>query len=219
MISVGTLVDGDPNNNFLDKEKIIRFNPDGKLTGAMRSIMAGSNLYVVGRNGLFVVGLRNDKLEEPMLTGELTGGLKSPRDVSVQFRYAFVTDDEGFKVVDITNPTRPHLVSKATIPLKYAQRFCLARTYAYVANGPEGLAFVKIENPEHPRLERMYDAGGTLNDTRAVQIGSVSASMFALTSMRVPSSVTAGRCTCAMSFRVCSRRAAWRPGYCASPSR
>src|SRR5438045_2780740 len=148
MISVGTLLDGDPNNNFLDKEKIIRFNPDGKLTGAMRSIMAGSNLYIVGRNGLFVVGLRNDKLEEPMLTGELTGGLKNPRDVSVQFRYAFVTDDDGFKVADITNPTRPHLVPKATIPLKYAQRFYLARTYAYVADGPEGLAFINIEDPE-----------------------------------------------------------------------
>jgi len=64
--------------------------------------------------------------------------------------------------------------------LKQAQRFYLARTYAYVANGAEGLAFVNVENPEHPRLEQMYNAGGALNDTRAVQIGSVNASMFAL---------------------------------------
>src|SRR5205085_1233557 len=66
------------------------------------------------------------------------------------------------------------------VPLQHAGRFYLARTYAYVANGPEGLAFVRIDNPEHPRLEQMYDAAGALNDTRAVQIGSVSASMFAL---------------------------------------
>src|SRR5439155_18579861 len=59
MVSVGTLVDGDPNNNFLDQEKIIRFNPDGKLTGAMRSIMAGRHLYVVGKNGLFAIRLRH----------------------------------------------------------------------------------------------------------------------------------------------------------------
>src|SRR5213075_2168750 len=63
MVSVGSLVDGDPQNNFLDREKIIRFNPDGKLTGAMHSFMAGTNLFVVGAKGLFVVGLRNDALE------------------------------------------------------------------------------------------------------------------------------------------------------------
>jgi hypothetical protein len=180
MVSVGTLVDGDPNNNFLDKEKVIRFNPGGKLTGAMHSFMAGTNLYVVGRNGLFVVGLHNDKLEAPQLLGEVTSGLKNPRTVAVQFRYAFVTDDEGFKVLDITRPAAPRLIPEATIPLKHAQRFYLARTYAYVANGAEGLAFVNIENPERPRLEQMYNAGGALTDTRAVQIGSVNASMFAL---------------------------------------
>src|SRR6185369_15925117 len=180
MVSVGTLVDGDPNNNFLVKEKIIRFNPDGKLTGAMHSFMAGTNLYVVGQNGLFVLGLRNDALEAPVLVGELTGGLKNPRAVSVQFRYCFVTDDEGFKVVDISEPTTPKLVPDGLVPLKNAQRFYLARTYAYVANGPEGLAFINIENPERPKLERMYDADGAFNDTRAVQIGSVNASMFGL---------------------------------------
>ncbi len=180
MVSVGTLVDGNPANNFLDKEKIIRFNPDGKLTGAMHSFMAGTNLYVVARQGLFVLGLDNRELKAPVLLGELTSGLKNPRAVSVQFRYCFVTDDEGFKVIDITEPAKPKLVPGAFIPLKNAQRFYLARTYAYVANGPEGLAFVQIENPEHPRLEQMYNAGGALNDTRALQIGSVSASMFAL---------------------------------------
>src|SRR5439155_8409963 len=107
MVSVGTLVDGDPNNNFLDQEKVIRFNPDGKLTGAMHSFMAGTNLYVVGKNGLFVLGLRNDALAAPLLIGELTGGLKNPCAVGVQFRYGFVTDEEGFKVVDISEPTKP----------------------------------------------------------------------------------------------------------------
>src|SRR5438128_1131623 len=72
MVTVGRLVDGDPENNFLDKEKIIRFNPDGKLAGAMHSFMAGTNLFVVGKNGLFVLGLRNDALEAPTIIGELT---------------------------------------------------------------------------------------------------------------------------------------------------
>jgi hypothetical protein len=180
MVTVGTLLDGDPDNNFFDREKIIRFNPGGKLTGAMHSFMAGTNLYVVGKNGLFVVGLRNDALAAPVLAGELSAGLKHPRAVGVQFRYGFVTDDEGFKVVDLTEPTKPKLIPGAFVPLKNAQRFYLARTYAYVADGADGLAFIDISNPEKPRLERLYNAGGKLTDTRAVQVGSVSASEFAL---------------------------------------
>src|SRR5204862_8222118 len=45
-ILVGTLVDGDPMNNFLrdNKDNVVRFNPDGKLTGAMQAYMAGNNL-------------------------------------------------------------------------------------------------------------------------------------------------------------------------------
>jgi hypothetical protein len=187
MSTVGTLLDGNPRNNFFNprdnsfnKEKTIRFNPDGKLTGAMHSFMAGTNLYVVGRHGLFVLGLRNDALEAPVLTGELTEGLKNPHAVGVQFRYAFVADQEGFKVLDITESTRPKLIPGAFVPLKSAHRFYLARTYAYVADGEDGLAFIDITNPEKPRLERLYNADGQLNDTRAVQIGSVNASMFAL---------------------------------------
>jgi hypothetical protein len=180
MVSVGTLVDGDPANNFLDKETIIRFNPDGKLTGAMHSYMAGTNLYVVGKNGLFVLGLSNTELIAPKLIGELNDGLKNPRAISVQFRYAFVTDDDGLKAIDITEPTKPRLIPGAFVSLRNAQRFYLARTYAYVANGAEGLAIIDIENPEKPKLAEMFNADGALNDTRAVQIGSVNASMFAL---------------------------------------
>ncbi|MFM2295775.1 MAG: hypothetical protein RLZZ350_2188, partial [Verrucomicrobiota bacterium] len=182
MSTVATLVDGNPRNNFLDKDlKTIRYNPDGKLKGAMHSFMAGTNLFVVAEKGLFVLGLSNTELAEPKLLAELSGGeFKNPRAVGVQFRYAFVTDDEGFKVVDITDPTHPRLIPEATIPLRHAQRFYLARTYAYVADGEDGLAFIDISNPEKPKLEQLYTADGKLNDVRAVQIGSVNASEFAL---------------------------------------
>jgi len=124
MVSVGSLVDGDPQNNFLDKEKIIRFNPGGKLAGAMHSFMAGTNLFVVAQRGLFVLGLSNIELKEPALLAELSNGeFKNPRAVGVQFRYAFVTDDEGFKVVDITEPAKPKLVPGAVVPLRNASAF------------------------------------------------------------------------------------------------
>lgn len=182
MVNVGTLVDGNPENNFFDKKKdVIRFNPEGKLTGAMGACMAGTNLYVIAQRGLFVLGLSNTALKPPKLLAELSAGeFKNPRAISIQFRYAFVTDDDGLKVVDVTDPVRPRLIPGAFVPLKDAHRLYLARTYAYVADGADGLAFIDITQPEHPKLERLYSANGQLNDTRAVEIGSVSASMFAL---------------------------------------
>jgi hypothetical protein len=42
------------------------------------------------------------------------------------------------------------------------------------------MAIIDIENPTAPKLDMMYNANGALNDTRAVQIGSISASEFAL---------------------------------------
>jgi hypothetical protein len=178
MVNVATLVDGNPENNFLKKD--IVFNPDGILKGATHCFVAGQYLYITCTRGLVVVdvGDLNEPIK-PRIVGELTG-FKNPRDVSLQFRYAFVTDDDGLKVVDITEPTAPKLVPGAVVPLAHAQHLYVARTYVYVANGPEGLAIIDIEKPESPKLFQMYNADGKLNDTHAVQIGSVSASMFAL---------------------------------------
>ena len=176
-VNVGTLVDGNPDNNFLKKDVV--FNPDGKLTGATHCVVAGHRLYVTCVRGLVVVDI-NDPMK-PRLAGELTGDfLKQPRAVALQFRYAFVTDAEGLKVCDLSEPDNPRAVPGGTVALKNAGRLYAARTYAYVANGSEGLAIIDIEKPEHPHLDQMYNAEGRLNDTRAVQIGSVNASMFAL---------------------------------------
>jgi len=181
MVNVGTLVDGDPGNNFLDRAKIIRFNPNGRLTGANGAFMAGTNLFLVATRGLFILGLNNTELAEPRVVAEISHGeFKNPRAVAVQFQYAFVTDDDGLKVVDIADPTQPRMIPEAAVPLRHAQRFYLARTYAYVANGEEGLAIIDITHPRKARLVTLYNAGGALNDTRAVQIGSISASEFAL---------------------------------------
>jgi hypothetical protein len=177
--NVATLVDGNPDNNFLKESETIRFNPNGALTGATFVAATGHRLYMTTPRGLFVVDVSD--AAHPQIVGELTNGfLKNPRCVVVQFRYGFITDDDGLKIVDLTEPTRPVPLPRSTLRLNHAGRLYVARTYAYVANGPEGLAIVDVENPERPRLDQMFNAGGALNDTRAVQIGSVSASEFAL---------------------------------------
>ena len=178
MVNVATLVDGNPDNNFLKRDVV--FNPDGKLAGASACVVAGHHLYLTCKRGLVVVDIDNPM--QPKIAGELLAeaGLKNPRAVAVQFRYAFVTDEEGLKVIDLTEPTTPRLVPGGLVKLADAQRIYLARTYAYVADGREGLAIIDIEKPEAPRLDQMFNADGALNDTRAVQVGAVNASMFAL---------------------------------------
>jgi len=175
--NVATLVDGNPDNNFLKRD--VTFNPDGVLTGASFVTAAGHRLYMTTPRGLFVIDCTDPM--NPRLAGQFTGNfLRNPHCVAIQFRYAFVTDDDGLKVLNITDPDRPVPVSSGTVRLQNPGRLYVARTYAYVANGPEGLAIIDVENPERPRLDQMFNAGGLLNDTRAVQVGSVSASQFAL---------------------------------------
>lgn len=187
IVSAGPLVDGNPENNFLKRMELKdekgtsgdHFNPDGRLTGATYGVCAGHRVFITTKRGLAVVDV--EKPDQPRLIGELTGDfLKNPRAVSVQFRYAFVTDDEGLKVVDISDPSRPRAVPGAVVRLRDAQKLYVARTYVYIANGKEGMAIVDIQNPERPKLDQMFNAGGEMNDTRAVQIGSVAASMYAL---------------------------------------
>ncbi len=188
IVSAAPLVDGNPENNFLDRMKLKNadgraigdhFNPAGKLTGARYAVCAGHRVYICTPRGLAVVDV--DKPDQPRLVGELADGfLRNPRAVAVQFRYAFVTDDDGLKVVDLSDPERPRAIRGAVVPLRQAGKLYVARTYAYVANGAQGLAIIDVEKPERPRLDQMFNAGGAMNDTRAVQIGSIAASMYAL---------------------------------------
>ena len=90
------------------------------------------------------------------------------------------TDADGLKVLDISEPAKPRPVRGATVKLRHATKLYVARTYAYIADGADGLAIVDVENPEHPKLDQHFTANGALNDVRAVQIGSVAASMYAL---------------------------------------
>ncbi|MBI3887004.1 MAG: hypothetical protein HY302_14945 [Opitutae bacterium] len=178
-VMVGTLVDGNPANNFFTDKDVVRFNPDGLLTGATHSYMAGHRLYVTCTAGLIVVDLTDPF--HPKIAGRApAGSLKNPRRLALQFHYAFVTDDDGLKTFDLTDPLSPQPLPAATVPLAAAQGLYVARTYAYVANGPEGLAIIDIKHPTAPKLSTMFNAGGALTDTRAVQIGSINASMFAL---------------------------------------
>jgi hypothetical protein len=105
--------------------------------------------------------------------------VRDPRSAVVQFRYLFVADGAGLDVVDVTNPDRAAIVPTAHVPLSDAHHVFVARTFAYVADGRDGLAIIDVEKPEHPHIYQMYTADGALNDARDVVIGATNASSFA----------------------------------------
>jgi len=173
---VGTLLDGNPSNNFL--KRALAFNPEGKLNGARRITIAGVYAYILCDRGLIVVSLDNPL--QPKITAEIGEPfLKDARGVAVQFRYAFVVDREGLKVLDVTHLAQPVPVENATVTLSDARNIYVARTYAYVAAGKDGLAIIDVERPEHPKLDQMFNADNRLNDTNDIKLGMVSSSLFA----------------------------------------
>jgi hypothetical protein len=173
---VGTLLDGNPANNFLSRA--VTFNPNGVLTGARRITFAGHYAYVLTPRGLVVVDVDNPL--DPRVTAEIASpDLDDPRGIAVQFRYAFVVDRAGLKVLDITALDRPRPVAGALAPLEDARNVYLARTYAYVAGGKQGLVIVDIERPERPTIDQVFTAEGEISDLRDVKVGMVNASAFA----------------------------------------
>ncbi len=177
VVDVATMLDGNPANNFI--KKVASFNPGGALTGAKHAYMAGQWLYITTPRGLSVVDASVPT--SPVLAGGYSGpALRDARQSTLQWRYCFVTDADGVSVFDVSDPARPRPVKNGRVKLNHAQGLYAARTFLYVANGADGLASVDIKNPENPRFIENHDFNGQLSDARDVQIGSVSASMYAL---------------------------------------
>jgi hypothetical protein len=130
---------------------------------------------VLCKRGLVVVSIADPV--HPRVVSELGApDLVEPRAIQIQFRYAFVTDARAPRA-------RRHAARSAALR-GVARRtgagdLTVSRTYAYVPAGSQGLAIVDVERPTKPVLFQMFNAGGVLNDTRAVRVGATDASVFA----------------------------------------
>jgi hypothetical protein len=181
LVNAATLLDGDPLNNYLkralDPTRYPRgaFNPDGVLSDASNITIAGVYAYITTPGAVVIVNI-NDPLS-PRVVNRIS--LRGPRALALQFRYAFVVDQDGLQVIDVTEPERARLIEGASVQLSDAHDVYVARTYAYIANGKDGIAIVDIEQPEHPRLDQTFNADGKLNDVHQVKVAMTNASLFA----------------------------------------
>ena len=173
LTNVNTLQDQEPRNNFL--ARALTWNEGGILNGARYLTIAGTRFYVTADAGIVELDM-DDPLHPKVVT---VIPIADARATVVQFRYLFVADARGMDVVDITDPVHPALLPAAHVPLADPHRIFVSRTYAYIANGHDGLAIVDVERPEHPRLTMNYNAEGRLSDARDVVIGATNASLFA----------------------------------------
>jgi hypothetical protein len=174
LIGAGTTIDGNPINNYL--KRAVTFNPDELLKGASYVHIVGHYAYVCCDAGLVVVDLDNPL--EPKVSHVIGGEhLKKPRAVQTQFRYAYVVDEEGVKILEINDIARP--VLKAQFKLPDCHNLYLARTYAYIAAGKRGMVILDITNPEQPCDAFAFNAGGAMNDVRDIKLGATYNSVFA----------------------------------------
>ncbi|MBX7144245.1 MAG: hypothetical protein K1X79_07320 [Oligoflexia bacterium] len=173
VVDVDTLQDGDPTNNFL--QRAATWNAEHVLDGARTIQLAGAWAFVGTADKVVVLDL-DDPLSPRLIT---TLPFRNPTAVAIQFRYAFITDADGLHVVDITHIDKAHEVKGAFVALQDARSVYLARTYAYVAGGKQGLVIVDIEKPERPVIYQVFNDEGRLNDVNDVKIASTNASLFA----------------------------------------
>lgn len=173
VVNVNTLQDQEPRNNFFSRA--LTWNENNILKGARNVTIAGTRFYVLADAG--IVELDMDDPLHPRLVAVIPVG--DPRSSVMQFRYLFVADGAGLDVVDVTNPDKPAIVPSAHVPLADAHRVFVARTYAYVADGRDGLAIIDVTKPDHPFVQQMYTADGKLNDARDVVVGATNASDYA----------------------------------------
>ncbi|MEZ5824469.1 MAG: hypothetical protein R3C97_06925 [Geminicoccaceae bacterium] len=151
------------------------WNEGGILNGARHITIAGHYFYIAADAGIVVLNM--DEPLKPVV--ETVIELADVRATAVQFRYLFAATGRGLEIVDVTHPDRPKAVEGAVIPLADARRVYVARTYAYVAAGSDGLAIIDVERPEQPALHMKFTADGQLNDARDVVVGTTNASLFA----------------------------------------
>ena len=104
LVGAATAIDGNPLNNFLKRE--VTFNPDGILNGAdAHHHRRHLRLHLLRRRAGGGVAGRPEEAE---------GHRRARRAVpeasargAAQFRYAYVCDEEGIKVLDITDLAQP----------------------------------------------------------------------------------------------------------------
>lgn len=140
-------------------EFIGNYDPGGFTLGLL---VVGELGYVAdGYNGLRILDLSDPARPRPL--GRYPG--EGVRDVAVQGDYAYLSDNLGLYILNISNPRTPTLVGHLA-STDAADSIAVAGDYAYL--GSNDLAIVDISNPENPRRVGTYFTPGYTGDVAVI---------------------------------------------------
>jgi hypothetical protein len=115
------------------------------VVSALGVAIAGDYVYVVGNDGLTIIGISNPS--SPAIVGH-TDIPGDPWDIAITSNYALVAArDAGLQVIDITNPTAPAIVGTAPVP---SRQVAVAGNYACTSNFTDEVQIIDISNPAAP---------------------------------------------------------------------
>jgi len=106
--------------------------------------------------------------------------LRNPRCIAVQFRYGFITDDDGLKIVDLYRANTAGSASAFDAADLNHAAFLRRADLRIRRERPGRSCDCRCRKSRTTATRANVQCRRALNDTRAVQIGSVSASEFAL---------------------------------------
>jgi hypothetical protein len=173
LTNIDTLMDGESRNNFLTRT--LTWNEDNILNGARHITVGGHYVYIIADAGLVILDLNEPLKPKHIKTVALNNG----HAVAQQFRFLFVTDADGLKTIDITEPENAFVVANNIVPISDANKLFVSRTFAYIAAGKEGLVIVDINKPNEMKKYQSFNAEGNIKDAQDVVIATTNASLFA----------------------------------------
>ena len=146
------------------------FNPDNK--GHTEEVIVNEGYAYVAENeaGLMITNVSNP--DAPTQTGSFdTEG--DAHHIDVKGDHAYVIDDKGLKIIDISNPANLNKTgSIATAPWPSTKGVTVHDKYAYVAEYSDGMKIVNITDPDNPTKATQFahNEPGNLTQTMDVVV-------------------------------------------------
>jgi hypothetical protein len=137
------------------------FSSRTRLEGAPSSVrIRGNYAYATSDHGGFSVVDLSD-MEAPTVVGalEMTG---FSYGVALEGDHAFVGNRNTLRVIDVTDPTEPLLVTTLETP-ENVNDVKVRDGYAYLANGTSGFLVVDVRDPGAPALIGSLEVDGFFN--------------------------------------------------------
>ncbi len=138
---------------FADVDSIIPVDRFNTQNLAVDVAVSDNFVFALENNGLSILSPSSmDAYSRQALTQDLLNYIVARHDT------AFVIGNAGLYIVDCTNPMSPGIIGSYD-NLNLAQAVAVADSFAFIANGSDGVIALSIANPANPRFLARFNPG------------------------------------------------------------